>query len=236
MPSATLPPATSAESDASAGRCGATRGCLKTHPSGLSVRNAPCRSRKRALPPGAHQCQARPCRLRPVRKATRRPGAAGRRGAVAPGQCVQGRPAPPKARATHKLHKFPGVAPQPMAVARACWADGRPARRPRGVQGARHPPERAAASPPGARTARRPPQAASCARARAVGIFYRGDKKSTKSKQRATWRPRDRGQSPRAMQWAWPHSACTSRSYSSCLGCRVRGPRRIVRSMQGSLA
>ena len=100
VPSATLPPAISAESDASAGRCGATRGCLKTHPSGLSVRNAPCRSRKRALPLGAHQCQARPCRLRPVRKATRRPGAAGRRGAVVPGQCVQGRPAPPKARAT----------------------------------------------------------------------------------------------------------------------------------------
>ena len=67
--------------------------------------------------------------------------------------CRVGPPHPK--RELHKLHKCPGVAPQPMAVARACWADGRPARRPRGVQGARHPPERAAASPTGARTARR---------------------------------------------------------------------------------
>jgi hypothetical protein len=155
--------------------------------------------------------------------------------------CRVGPPHPK--RELHKLHKFPGVAPQPMAVARACWADGRPARRPRGVQGARHPPERAAASPPGARTARRPPQAASCARARAVGIFYRGDNKvrSVGAKQRATWRPRDRGQSPRAMQWAWPRSACTSRSYSSCLGFGVSsaGPtahREEHAGMQGTLA
>ena len=46
-----------------------------------------------------------------------------------------------------------------------------------------------------------------------------------RGKQRPTWRPRDRGQSPRAVQWAWPRSACTSRSFSSCLcsWCRVRG-------------
>ena len=75
------------------------------------------------------------------------------------------------------------------------------------------------------------------ARGRVLLVSFTGViKKVRSSKQRATWRPRDRGQSPRAMQWAWPRSACTSRSYSSCLGCRVRGPRRIVRSMQGSLA
>ena len=86
--------------------------------------------------------------------------------------CRVGPPHPK--RELHKLHKFPGVAPQPMAVARACWADGRPARRPRGVQGARHPPERAAASPPGARTARRPPQARRAARGRVLLVSFTG--------------------------------------------------------------
>lgn len=150
--------------------------------------------------------------------------------------CRVGPPHPK--RELHKLHKFPGVAPQPMAVARACWADGRPARRPRGVQGARHPPERAAASPPGARTARRPPQAASCARARAVGIFYRGDKKLPSAE------GQNNGLRGVPVIVGSRHGPCsgpglarhaprarTRRAWGS--GCRVRGPRRIVRSMQG---
>ena len=42
-----------------------------------------------------------------------------------------------KAHRRARSSRGAGAVPQPVAVIRACWADGRPARRPRGVHGAR---------------------------------------------------------------------------------------------------
>ena len=91
---------------------------------------------------------------------------------------TRARKARPQGRARGEpAAQVPWAAPQPMAVVRACWTDGRPARRPRGVQGARlssrrGPPRRprALGRHDGATGER------SCARKRVVGIFFRGIK------------------------------------------------------------
>ena len=79
---------------------------------------------------------------------------------------------------------------------------------------------------------------ASCARARAVGIFYRGDKKLPSAE------GQNNGLRGVPVIVGSRHGPCsgpglarhaprarTRRAWGS--GCRVRGPRRIVRSMQG---
>ena len=69
-----------------------------------------------------------------------RDASAGRGGGMRGGRAwpTHARKARPQGRARGEpAAQVPWAAPQPMAVVRACWTDGRPARRPRGVQGAR---------------------------------------------------------------------------------------------------
>ena len=69
-----------------------------------------------------------------------RDASAGRGGGMRGGRAwpTRARKAIPQGHArAEPAAQVPWAAPQPMAVVRACWTDGRPARRPRGVQGAR---------------------------------------------------------------------------------------------------
>ena len=69
-----------------------------------------------------------------------RDASAGRGGGMRGGRArpTRARKARPQGRARGEpAAQVPWAAPQPMAVVRACWTDGRPARRPRGVHGAR---------------------------------------------------------------------------------------------------
>ena len=164
---------------ASAGRGGAGRDCPGAPPGGLGVPNArdtPCPKPAGACPATRFTAgPAQPHRLRSKRDASRRPGAAGGCGAAVLGRRVRGRPVPKGMQELNQLHKCPGLRRNPWRWYEPCWTDGRPARRPRGVKGARSssrrgPPRRA--SHTGARTARRGPQATeSCARKRVVGAW-----------------------------------------------------------------
>ena len=70
----------------------------------------------------------------------RRGASVGRGGGVRGGRAwpTHARKARPQGHArAEPAAQVPWAAAQPMAVVRVCWTDGRPARRPRGVQGAR---------------------------------------------------------------------------------------------------
>ena len=94
------------------------------------------RTRRRARPLGA--CQYKLGRTACDRSGMRRVGRA-RRGDAGllclANACGEG--PSPKARKSCTSCTSAGAVPQPVAVIRACWADRRPARRPRGVHGAR---------------------------------------------------------------------------------------------------
>ena len=133
------------------------------------------RTRKRALSLVAHQCKLSHTAC--DRSGTRRVGRARRGGAGRPcsaNACEEG-PPPKGVQELNQLHKCPGLRRNPWQ-----WYE------PAGPTGDRHDAhvasmehvyhrDGASASHMGARTARRGPQAReSCARKRAVGIFFRG--------------------------------------------------------------
>ena len=159
----------------------------RAHPGGLGVRNArnaPCPNPEACPVPRRTPVQAQPHRLRSKRDATRRPGAAGGCGAAVLGQRVRGRPAPKGVQEVNQLHKCPGLRRNPWQ-----WYE------PAGPTGDRHDAhvasmehvyhrDGASVSPTGARAARRGATGdSSCARKRAVGIFFRGDKKRVQNRE-----------------------------------------------------
>ena len=159
--SSTSPPAIGAERDASAGRCGAVWGYSGTHPGDLGVHNARDTPSPKPAACPAQRCTAgpaRPHRLRSVRTATRRPGGAGRCGAVVLSHRVWWRPS---AKGTHEPAQaahVPRAAAPPMALRHEpAGEDERPERRPASVERVTHR-DGAAASPTAARTARCRPE------------------------------------------------------------------------------
>jgi hypothetical protein len=153
-------------------------------PQGAPGRSRRAQRAQRALPePGSVPCPSShtsASSAAPPAIEAGRDASAGRGGAMRGGRArpTRARKARPQGRARGEpAAQVPWAAPQPMAVVRACWTDGRPARRPRGVQGARlssrrGPPRRprALGRHDGATGER------SCARKRVVGIFFRGIK------------------------------------------------------------
>ena len=154
--------------------------CLRAVSASTTRATSPARSRKRALHGGARQCQPHLTACDGWRSATRRSGAAGRCEAVVMGHPMWWRPSAKGAHELHGLHTCQGLPRPPTARwHEPAGTDERPARRPT-VHGARTPPgggPRVAhrhsdgTTSPRARS-RRP-------RARAAGMFERGDKQCT---------------------------------------------------------
>ena len=116
VPSSISPPAIRTERDASAGRGGAVRSCPETHPGGLGVLNArdtPCPKPAACPAPRRTTVPAPPHRLRWVGNATRRPGVAGRCGAVVRGHRVRQRPSAKGAHELPRLHVCLGLRRHP---------------------------------------------------------------------------------------------------------------------------